>query len=139
MKRNVPLVSFCNTSLIFLPTAYNFISLVQFSVFITSFLPQNPGFDFSSATLKKGYDKVPNSLLQKWEERQTLEKQEEEQKKEQKEESQPHLVRVVVIVGDNDDDDDGGGGGGGEANQNQYSSICTSLNVQNSEANPSTQ
>lgn len=31
---------------------------------------QNPGFDFSGAALKKGYDKVPDSLIEKWAERQ---------------------------------------------------------------------
>lgn len=31
---------------------------------------QNPGFDFSGAELKKGYDKVPDSLIEKWAEKQ---------------------------------------------------------------------
>ncbi|XP_063851143.1 nudC domain-containing protein 2-like [Scylla paramamosain] len=52
------------------------------------FQMENPGFDFSGATLKKGYDKVPNSVLQKWEEQQTQDKQEEEKKKEEQD-SQP--------------------------------------------------
>lgn len=31
---------------------------------------QNPGFDFSGAALKKGYDKVPDSMIEKWAEKQ---------------------------------------------------------------------
>lgn len=31
---------------------------------------ENPGFDFSGATLKKAYDKVPRSTLERWEEKQ---------------------------------------------------------------------
>ncbi|XP_042214103.1 nudC domain-containing protein 2-like [Homarus americanus] len=30
----------------------------------------NPGFDFSGAVLKKTYDKVPNSAIERWEEKQ---------------------------------------------------------------------
>ncbi|KAK8719597.1 hypothetical protein OTU49_013925 [Cherax quadricarinatus] len=33
---------------------------------------ENPGFDFSGATLKKCYDTVPNSVLQRWEEQNAL-------------------------------------------------------------------
>ncbi|KAK4308201.1 hypothetical protein Pmani_020089 [Petrolisthes manimaculis] len=31
---------------------------------------ENPGFDFSGATLKPGYDKVPDSMIEKWAEKQ---------------------------------------------------------------------
>ncbi|XP_064105694.1 nudC domain-containing protein 2-like isoform X1 [Macrobrachium nipponense] len=31
---------------------------------------ENPGFDFSGASLQKGYDHVPGTALQKWEEKQ---------------------------------------------------------------------
>lgn len=43
------------------------------------FQMENPGFDFSGATLKKCYDNVPKSVLQKWEERQQQEKQPEQE------------------------------------------------------------
>ena len=33
-------------------------------------LQQNPGFDFSGAMLKKSYDSVPASAIQRWEEKQ---------------------------------------------------------------------
>lgn len=55
----------------------------------TFFPMQNPGFDFSAAALKKSYDKVPKSLLQKWEEKQKQEGQQQQQEEEEeKEETQ---------------------------------------------------